>query len=127
MKANVYFGVFGFDCGHDQITHIAGVKPTIAWNKGESYSEKYPEAIRTHSRWVLDSGLPDSDDIELKLDAVLAQLAENLDGLRRVISQHNCKIVIAQDINGGSVSFDISGKCLKRIADLNLGIWIDQN
>ncbi|MCP4990665.1 MAG: DUF4279 domain-containing protein [Colwellia sp.] len=127
MKTNVYFGVFGFDCGHEQITKIAGVTPTMAWNKGEHYSGKYPEAIRTHSRWVLDSGLQDSEEIELKLNAVLEQVAENIDGLRKVISLHNCKIVIAQDFDGGCVSFDISSQCINQIADLELGIWVDQN
>lgn len=127
MKTKVYFGIFGFDCGHDQITQIAGVTPTMAWNKGEHYSEEYPKAIRTHSRWVLDSGLPDSENIESKLEALFTQVTNNLVGLSKVISQYDCKIVIAQDVDGGSVSFDISSQCLKRIANLNLGIWIDQN
>lgn len=127
MKVKVYFGVFEFDCAHDQITEIIGVTPTMAWNKGDHYSDKFPTAVRTHSRWVLDSGFPPGKDIEIQLDAVLDRITQLLSGISKVMALYNCKIVIAQDIDGGSGGFYISNHCLKRISELNLGIWIDQN
>ena len=127
MKAEVYFGVFEFDFDHDLITKLSGMEPIEDWNKGENYHDEFPTAVRTHRSWVLGSGHPPDTEIEIPLNALMERRTDNLASLGKVISLYKCRIVIAQDIGGGCVIFDISSQFIRRIPDLNSEIWIDQN
>jgi len=73
-KTYVYFAVFDFGDDPHVVSEIMEIEPTGAWVKGERYAPASPSARRTHSRWFLESGLDQTEELEPQLDALLAKL-----------------------------------------------------
>ncbi len=125
-ETRVYFGVFEFGDDPCVVTSLMRVEPTSAWVKGEHYSQEHPTAIRTHSRWSLDSGLPRSASIEEHLTALLVILKPLRKQIVEASERFSTRIGVAQYIYETNPQFFLEPATLQGLADLRLLVYFDQ-
>lgn len=125
-ETNVYFGVFDFGDDPDVVSALMGVKPTEAWVKGETYGAPSKGGRRTHSRWVLASGLNEGEPIESHLRALLARLEPLREAIDRVQQRFPVQIGVAQYFYEVNPQFRIEPELLRRYASLGVAINFDQ-
>ena len=125
-KTYVYFAVF--DLGDDPrvVSEIMEIEPTGAWVKGERYESVSPNARRTHSRWFLESGLDQGEELEPQLDALLAKLEFRKAQIALVHARFRVHIGIAQYFHDVNPGFVLTAETLARLAKLGLAIEFDQ-
>ena len=123
-KSHVYFGVFDFGDDPGVVSGIMGMEPTKAWVKGEPVAPS--GAIRTHSRWSLESGLDKEEPFEAHISALLAKLERKRTEIRRVAERFPARIGVAQYFDEANPGFRLEAEIVQRIAGLGLAIDFDQ-
>jgi hypothetical protein len=123
-ETHVFLGVFDFGDDLHAVTAIMEVEPTVGWLRGDQ-SESHPAARRTHSRWALHSRLPASACFEDHLHALLDQLEERPDRVRRVASEFRAVVWAAIYTTDQNPKMAVSPSAAGRLAALGLGIDFD--
>ena len=69
--------IFGFSCAPHEISEILGLTPTTSWAKGDPIRQT--AIAHKGSGWILDSGLPEREDVDDHLDALLRRVSSAID------------------------------------------------
>ena len=125
-KTHVDLAVFGFGDDPGVVSAMMGMQPTKAWVKGERFLPKYPDARRTHSRWVLSSGLDKTEPLEAHLEAILTRLEPMRAQIEQVAKRFPVEIRVAQYLHEVNPQFGLEADVLRRFANLGLAIQFDQ-
>jgi hypothetical protein len=124
-ELNVYFGIFKFGDDLSKVTKIIGTEPDKSWIKGEHYSQKFPKAIRTHSRWQLNSGLDKNNSFDEHIAALLKRLEPLRDKIKILSDQFEVGICCAIYTYEANPGIHLSENIVQRIASLGLSIDFD--
>jgi hypothetical protein len=126
LETRVYLGVFDFGNDPNVVSDLMGVPPTEAWVKGEYYSSKFPLAVRTHSRWMLSSGLPLEAGVEDHLRALLVRLQPLRSQIMETAARFDVGVGIAQTVRKCNVEAILDPEVVRGLAELGVWIRLDQ-
>jgi hypothetical protein len=123
-ETHVFLAVLEFGDDLDAVTSTMGVDPTAAWLRGDPLPN-HPTAKRTHSRWLLHSGLPTSAVFEVHLDALLDRLERLACPVREVASRFKAVVWAAVYTPDSNPVVTISAAGARRLGVLGLGVDFD--
>lgn len=122
----LYLVVTGYGDDPQMITRALGIPPTVAWVRGDAYSEAFPDARRTRSQWMLASGLPREAPFREHCEALLAHLEPLGDRLNRLTTRCTVGVVSGGYFHTGNPDFFIDEGYIRRFRALGLDIRFDQ-
>ena len=125
-KTHAYLAVFDFGDDPRVVSALLGLEPTKAWIKGEHYVTASSNARRTHSRWTLDSGLPQTEPLESHLSALLQRLEPKHAEIAEAAQRFPAHIGVAQYFYEANLQFELEADILRRLGKLGLPINFDQ-
>lgn len=122
----LYLVVTGYGDDPEMISRALGIPPTVAWVRGEPYSEAFPDARRTRSQWMLASGLPREAPFREHCEALLCRLEPVRDRLHLLTSRCTVGIVSGTYFHTGEPDFFVDDTFIMRFRTLGLDIRFDQ-
>ena len=110
----------------EEITNIIGLSPTRFHIKGELMSKRNPKSQKHGSNlWILDSGLPDSNDIEKHLNKLGSLIESKLSELQSLEDKCEIDISCGTTFKSGQNTLLLSSEILKKISLLPLDLVFD--
>ncbi len=118
-----YFAVTSDEPISDHVSNIP-LEPSRYWNVGEIVVRGDREFTRRGSRWVIESGLPESEPLEAHIEAVI-ETVTSVSARLQEFPKHCIQSVVCVAFSVQSSGFVLSPKLLRKISDLGLNLEYD--
>lgn len=122
----IYLVVTGYGDDPDVVSTALGLPPTEAWVRGQAFSEAFPEARRTHSQWMLASGLPFEAAFREHGAALLDLLEPRSAALRDLAQRHVVGLAVGRYFHTSDATFFLDDAIIARFRALGLEPHFDQ-
>lgn len=118
-----YFRAIGED-DPAEITSLLGFEPNESWRLGDVFERRGHSFRRRSSSWKLNSGLEDTEALDLHIDALLRKLSPHRDELLKVRVKFKTQIVCVGHAYQ-SFSWELDFDAQRSATALGIGFWID--
>jgi len=118
-----YFRAIGED-DPAQITRLLGFEPSECWRLGDAFERRGHTFRRRTSSWTLNSGLQDTEALDLHIDALLRRLGPRRDELLKLRVKFKTQIVCV-GYSYQSFSWELDFDAQRTATALGIGFWID--
>jgi hypothetical protein len=109
-----------------EITAVIGISPTREYEKGDIISRKSPKPVRRqNSMWMIESGLPESADIEDHILSLCDKIQPCSEALNSLRSDCDVDIFCGYFSESGQAGFSLSNQVLGRVVSLGLDLIFD--
>jgi hypothetical protein len=125
-NSKVSLGIYGDDLDPSELTNLLKCEPTEAKRKGEVIRRKQSSPlISTIGRWILESDLYASAEIEVKINGILDKVSSDLEVWKSINERFTTRIFCGLFISSFNEGFDPSPQILKRLSERELKIEFD--
>lgn len=101
-----------------------GIEPTESWRLGDVYERRGHTFHRKSSLWRIESGLPDTQHLDLHVEALVQKLAGHRDAIHTIRTKFQTQIVCVSFAYQG-FSWELDFHSQSRATALGIGFWID--
>lgn len=109
-----------------EITNIMGLSPTSFRIKGELMSKRNPKSQKHGlNLWILDSGLPDCNDIEEHLKKLGSLIESKIFELQSLEDKCEMDIFCGITLKGGQNTLLLTSEIIKKISLIPLDLVFD--
>lgn len=109
-----------------EITNIIGLSPTSFRVKGELMSKRNPKSQKHGlNLWILDSGLPDCNDIEEHLKKLGSLIESKIFELQSLEDKCEMDIFCGITLKGGQNTLLLTSEIIKKISLIPLDLVFD--
>jgi hypothetical protein len=118
-----YLGIIGKGPAQ-KITDILGVNPDDDWSEGDTWQTKGPHKKRWFTNWKLNSGLPETDDLNAHVGAILNRLNVRELAVQSLTGDYDVRMVLVSH-NLQCFSFELDFQHQRRMTQLGIRTWFD--
>lgn len=118
-----YFRAVGED-DPAEIISLLGFEPSECWRLGDVFERRGHSFRRRSSSWKLNSGLEDTEALDLHIDTLLRRLSPRRDELLKVRVKFKTQIVCVSHVYQ-SFSWELDFDAQRIATALGIGFWID--
>jgi len=124
-EVSVSFTLTGVDLDPEEVTRLAGLRPTKTWRLGDVI--RPPAILRyRHSGWRLKSALPPSASLREHLNSLLGQLEPSWEVARQLGRRYYAEIACVVYSRGGDrPEIRLDAGMLEKLTELNAALDID--
>ncbi len=118
-----YLRITGYGPSSD-ITKCLGITPDKEWSEGDAWREVPPIQKRYFTNWVLNSGLPETEDLNSHIEAVLRQLRTKRTQILSLQGDYSVQMVCVS-YSLQSFSFELEFELQKALTSFGIRLWFD--
>ncbi len=107
-----------------KITDVLGMQPDDEWSEGDPWQIKGPHKKRWFTSWKLNSGLPETEDLNDHVQAILARLRVRELALQSLVGTYDVRMVLVS-YNLQCFSFELDFQHQRRLTQLGIRTWFD--
>lgn len=107
-----------------KITDALGVNPDDEWSEGDPWKTKGPHKKRWFTNWKLNSGLPETEDLNAHVEAILRRLRVRELALQSLVGDYDVRMVFVS-YNLQCFSFELDFQHQRRLTQLGIRTWFD--
>lgn len=106
------------------ITDVLGVDPDDEWSEGDPWQSKGPHKKRWFTNWKLNSGIPETEDLNIHVEAILRRLLTRELALQSLNGDYDVRMVFVSH-NLQCFSFELDFQHQRRLTQLGIRTWFD--
>lgn len=106
------------------ITSKLGIQPDAFWNMGDAFERRGHPFKRHLSSWKLNSGLPDTSELDRHIEALLRRLSPHRQALLDLGTTFKLQIVCVEHTLQ-NFSWELEFENQRLATKLGIGFWID--
>lgn len=106
------------------ITDALGINPDDEWSEGDPWQTKGPHKKRWFTHWRLNSGVPDAEDLNVHIEAILQRLRVRELALQSLSGDYDVQMVMVSH-NLQCFSFELDFQLQRRLTQLGIRTWFD--
>ena len=118
-----YLGIIGKGPAQ-KITDVLGIKPDDEWSEGDPWQVKGPYQKRWFTNWKLNSGLPETQDLNEHVGAILGRLNTRELALQSLNGDYDVRMVLVS-YNLQCFSFALAFQHQRHLTQLGIRTWFD--
>ena len=118
-----YLGIIGKGPAQ-KITDVLGINPDDDWSEGDPWQTKGPHKKRWFTNWKLNSGLPETEDLNEHVGAILGRLNTRELALQSLNGDYDVRIVLVS-YNLQCFSFELDFRHQRHLTQLGIRTWFD--
>jgi len=125
-RSAVSLQFWGIDLDPDELTAALGHAPSREAKRGQVI--RHPggrEQVMKRGVWDLRYGVPDSTEVEYKIDHSLALLTADISVWRRLTARYTPRVACRLFLDEANEGFSLSPSASKALSDRNLPIDLD--
>lgn len=107
-----------------KITDVLGIDPDDEWSEGDHWQTKGPHKKRWFTNWKLNSGLPETKDLNAHVEAILRRLRVRELALQSLVGDYDVRMVFVS-YNLQCFSFELDFQHQRRLTQLGIRTWFD--
>lgn len=115
-KTNVSLIIYDYDKDFEKLTKFLRLEPTTVQEAAERWIVR---------RWELASRLPESEDVEKHLDALLKTLKPSTKEIREIAKKYRCVISVGIHYYEFNPEINLTPEMLSSLASLGVKLWLD--
>lgn len=124
-RSSVTLRIFGDALEPEKITQLLGSKPTKARRKGDIVPTKKYHRTASTGLWLLSGNLPETQDIEEHLLALLALVTNDLNIWKSLTQTYEVDIFCGVFLETCNRGFTLSPNIMKMLSERNIQIGFD--
>lgn len=118
-----YLGIIGKGPAQ-KITDVLGINPDDHWSEGDPWQTKGPYKKRWFTNWKLNSGLPDTKDLNEHVEVILRRLYARELALQSLNGTYDVRMVLVS-YNLQCFSFELDFRHQRHLTQLGIRTWFD--
>jgi hypothetical protein len=118
-----YLGILGKGPAQ-KITDVLGINPDDEWSEGDPWQSKGPYKKRWFTNWKLNSGLPETKDLNEHVGAILGRLNVRELAIQSLNGDYDVRMVLVSH-NLQCFSFELDFQHQRRLTQLGIRTWFD--
>lgn len=107
-----------------KITDVLKITPDEYWSEGDPWKTKGPHKKRWFTNWKLNSGLPDTQDLNAHVGAILGRLNTRELALQSLTGNYDVRMVLVS-YNLRCFSFELDFRHQRHLTQLGIRTWFD--
>ncbi|MDJ0612814.1 MAG: DUF4279 domain-containing protein [Rhizobiaceae bacterium] len=106
------------------ITEALGIEPDEEWSEGDIWQAKGPHKKRWFTNWKLNSGVLETEDLNVHVEAILQRLHTRQLKLQSLTGNYDVRVVLVS-YNLQNFSFELDFQHQRRLTQLGIRTWFD--
>ena len=115
-ETQVALVVYDYDDEFEELTRFLRLKPTITQEAIDRWNVR---------RWELASNVPESEEVEKHLDALLKVIEPSAKEIREIAKKYRCIISVGIHYNEYNPEIVLTPEALNSLASLGVKLWFD--
>lgn len=107
-----------------KITDVLGINPDDEWSEGDPWQAKGLHKKRWFTNWKLNSGLPETEDLNAHVEAILGRLRVRELALQSLVGDYDVRMILVS-YNLQCFSFELDFQNQRRLTQLGIRTWFD--
>jgi hypothetical protein len=116
---------FGEDLDPDEVTHLLGLTPNVAYRKGDIFRGKKYDIVQKTGSWRLTTEKCNGVELEDQINALLNQLPSNLEIWQKLTAKFEADLFCGLWMYRYNRGLDFAPQTLVRIVERGLVLQLD--
>ena len=107
-----------------KISDALGIEPDEEWSEGDAWQAEGPHKQRWFTNWKLNSGVLDTEDLNVHVEAILRRVRSRELMLQALTGDYDVRIVLVS-YSLQNFSFELDFQHQRRLTQLGIRMWFD--